>query len=288
MCLYKLFNINPLINDNQDLNFLNSNLEKLNVNCFVHRFIIRLSNFIYSIINNSNAPEELKSKLMYNYQQLRPYKPRNDKDLTVPSISKLNDYGEKTFAYFYPKFINDVIPNEIEECEMNNQNNLNQKDCVICLNKVSIDNYTIKDCNHKFCKICLVQYLENVDNSQKIECPFRNNSIDCKALITTSDLENILDKEKYEKFHSEKIINDKFSDKIKDLEDLLDSGAIIRCPKCLILIEKYDGGCQFVRCFYCKLDICWLTRQPRWGPGGKGDTTGGCQCGLNGLKCHPN
>ncbi len=40
----------------------------------------------------------------------------------------------------------------------------------------------------------------------------------------------------------------------------------MRCPKCNILIEKEDKGCQAVRCFYCKLDICWLTKKPRWGP----------------------
>ena len=40
----------------------------------------------------------------------------------------------------------------------------------------------------------------------------------------------------------------------------------MRCPKCNILLEKRDSGCQFIRCFYCKMDICYLTKQPRWGP----------------------
>ena len=113
LCLYKLFKINPFIKDNQDLNQFNSNLEKLNINCFVHRLIIRLSNFIYSIMKNPNAPEELKSKLVYNYQLNRPYKLRNEVQLSIPPKSKFNDYGERVFAHFYSKFINNLIIDEI-------------------------------------------------------------------------------------------------------------------------------------------------------------------------------
>ncbi|CAF5002391.1 unnamed protein product, partial [Rotaria socialis] len=29
------------------------------------------------------------------------------------------------------------------------------------------------------------------------------------------------------------------------------------------------------------MEICWPTRGPRWGPGGRGDTSGGCRCRLN-------
>lgn len=71
------------------------------------------------------------------------------------------------------------------------------------------------------------------------------------------------------------------------IEELIKTGLIMRCPRCLSLIEKIDSGCQFVKCFMCKLDICYVTRKPRWGPKGKGDTTSGCQCGMNGKKCHP-
>ena len=70
--------------------------------------------------------------------------------------------------------------------------------------------------------------------------------------------------------------------------DLIKQGVIMKCPECGICLERADSGCQMLRCFYCRLDICWLTKQARWGPGGKGDTSGGCRCGLNGVKCHPD
>ena len=63
---------------------------------------------------------------------------------------------------------------------------------------------------------------------------------------------------------------------------------MMKCPRCSALLEKIDSGCQFIRCFMCKLDICYITRQARWGPNGKGDTSAGCQCGVGGKKCHPD
>lgn len=47
------------------------------------------------------------------------------------------------------------------------------------------------------------------------------------------------------------------------------------------------GGCDGIYCSMCKTDICWATRGPRWGPRGKGDTSGGCRCRFNSIKCHP-
>lgn len=42
-----------------------------------------------------------------------------------------------------------------------------------------------------------------------------------------------------------------------------------------------------VKCSMCKTEICWVTKKARWGPGGKGDTSDGCKCMVNGKKCHP-
>lgn len=44
-------------------------------------------------------------------------------------------------------------------------------------------------------------------------------------------------------------------------------------------------GCDFIACVMCKTGICWATRGPRYGPGGIGDTSGGCGCSLL-RKCH--
>ncbi|XP_047116877.1 uncharacterized protein LOC124797853 isoform X1 [Schistocerca piceifrons] len=70
------------------------------------------------------------------------------------------------------------------------------------------------------------------------------------------------------------------------LEEMLERGEAMSCPTCEVVLMK-KWGCDWLRCSMCKTEICWVTRGPRWGPGGKGDTSGGCQCGVNGVKCHP-
>ncbi|XP_060141018.1 ranBP-type and C3HC4-type zinc finger-containing protein 1 isoform X3 [Globicephala melas] len=57
--------------------------------------------------------------------------------------------------------------------------------------------------------------------------------------------------------------------------------------KCQIVVQKKDG-CDWIRCTVCHTEICWVTKGPRWGPGGPGDTSGGCRCRVNGSPCHPS
>ncbi|XP_019561758.2 uncharacterized protein LOC109430168 [Aedes albopictus] len=70
------------------------------------------------------------------------------------------------------------------------------------------------------------------------------------------------------------------------LQEMVDRGDAIVCPTCQVVIMK-KWGCDWLKCSMCKTEICWVTRGPRWGPGGKGDTSGGCRCGVDGKKCHP-
>ncbi|XP_053169393.1 ranBP-type and C3HC4-type zinc finger-containing protein 1 isoform X2 [Hemicordylus capensis] len=72
------------------------------------------------------------------------------------------------------------------------------------------------------------------------------------------------------------------------LLSLVQKGDAMFCPSCRIIIQKKDG-CDWIRCTVCHTEICWVTKGPRWGPGGSGDTSGGCRCKLNrGALCHPN
>ena len=64
-------------------------------------------------MKNPSAPKELKYKLKFIYQLNRPYKLRNEIELSIPPKSKFNDYGERVFAHFYSKFINNLIIDEI-------------------------------------------------------------------------------------------------------------------------------------------------------------------------------
>ncbi|XP_032682423.1 uncharacterized protein LOC116849402 [Odontomachus brunneus] len=71
------------------------------------------------------------------------------------------------------------------------------------------------------------------------------------------------------------------------LKEMVDRGEALACPTCAVVLMK-KWGCDWLVCSMCKTEICWVTRGPRWGPGGKGDTSGGCRCGENGVKCHLN
>ncbi|KAM6948075.1 ranBP-type and C3HC4-type zinc finger-containing protein 1 isoform 1-T2 [Lycodopsis pacificus] len=73
----------------------------------------------------------------------------------------------------------------------------------------------------------------------------------------------------------------------KMLESLLQNGEAMKCPRCDIIIQKKDG-CDWICCLMCKTEICWVTKQARWGPNGNGDTSGGCGCRANNQPCHPN
>uniref|UniRef100_UPI0037E910FB ranBP-type and C3HC4-type zinc finger-containing protein 1 n=1 Tax=Semicossyphus pulcher TaxID=241346 RepID=UPI0037E910FB len=71
------------------------------------------------------------------------------------------------------------------------------------------------------------------------------------------------------------------------LESMLENGEAMKCPRCDVIVQKKDG-CDWICCLMCKTEICWVTKQARWGPNGNGDTSGGCGCRVNNQPCHPN
>ena len=52
-------------------------------------------------------------------------------------------------------------------------------------------------------------------------------------------------------------------------QDLIEKGEALHCPSCEVLLLK-KWGCDWVRCTYCRTEICWVTRQLRWGPNVRG------------------
>ncbi|XP_062962466.1 ranBP-type and C3HC4-type zinc finger-containing protein 1 isoform X3 [Cynocephalus volans] len=68
---------------------------------------------------------------------------------------------------------------------------------------------------------------------------------------------------------------------------MLQQGEAMHCPQCQIVVQKKDG-CDWIRCTVCHTEICWVTKGPRWGPGGPGDISGGCRCRVDGIPCHPS
>lgn len=82
--------------------------------------------------------------------------------------------------------------------------------------------------------------------------------------------------------------NDEAAQQTKQmLEGMLQNGEAMKCPRCDIIVQKKDG-CDWICCLMCKTEICWVTKQARWGPNGRGDTSGGCKCRVNNRACHPN
>ncbi|KAM7422960.1 hypothetical protein PAMA_010816 [Pampus argenteus] len=82
--------------------------------------------------------------------------------------------------------------------------------------------------------------------------------------------------------------NDQAAQQTKQmLENLIQNGEAMNCPRCDIIVQKKDG-CDWICCLMCKTEICWVTKQARWGPNGNGDTSGGCRCRVNNQPCHPN
>ncbi|XP_035487945.1 ranBP-type and C3HC4-type zinc finger-containing protein 1 isoform X1 [Scophthalmus maximus] len=82
--------------------------------------------------------------------------------------------------------------------------------------------------------------------------------------------------------------NDQAAQQTKQmLESMLQNGEAMKCPRCDIVVQKKDG-CDWICCLMCKTEICWVTKQARWGPNGSGDTSGGCRCRVGNKPCHPN
>ncbi|KAK9737140.1 Ubiquitin family [Popillia japonica] len=120
------------------------------------------------------------------------------------------------------------------------------------------------------------------DNVNEFKCPvcLKLNCLTCQAIHTGMNC-----KQYQEKMNEESDVDENAKRTREMLEEMVNKGEALTCPVCQVILMK-KWGCDWVRCSMCKTEICWVTRGPRWGPAGKGDTSGGCKCGVNGVKCH--
>ncbi|KAF5282821.1 hypothetical protein FQR65_LT02818 [Abscondita terminalis] len=120
------------------------------------------------------------------------------------------------------------------------------------------------------------------DNVNEFHCPVcrRTNCLTCQAIHIG------LNCKEFQEQMNESATDEGTKRTREMLEEMVNKGEAIKCPTCHVILMK-KWGCDWLRCSMCKTEICWVTRGPRWGPAGKGDTSGGCQCGVNGIKCHP-
>ncbi|XP_018429488.1 PREDICTED: ranBP-type and C3HC4-type zinc finger-containing protein 1 [Nanorana parkeri] len=121
------------------------------------------------------------------------------------------------------------------------------------------------------------------DSVNEFFCPIcgAENCLTCKAI------HNEMNCKEYQDDLRIRALNDTAARQTSDmLKTLVQTGEAMYCPACQIIVQKKDG-CDWIRCTMCQTEICWVTKGPRWGPQGPGDTSGGCQCNMNGRKCDP-
>ncbi|XP_060632016.2 sharpin isoform X2 [Anolis sagrei] len=122
------------------------------------------------------------------------------------------------------------------------------------------------------------------DDVNEFRCPicWALNCLVCKAIHEGMNCKQYQDKLQFEAH------NDAAARETSNmLKMLVQVGEAMHCPVCRIVVQK-KGGCDWIRCPVCQTEICWVTKGPRWGPGGPGDTSGGCRCNVDGERCHPN
>ncbi|VEN56802.1 unnamed protein product [Callosobruchus maculatus] len=122
------------------------------------------------------------------------------------------------------------------------------------------------------------------DNVNEFKCPVcrKTNCLTCQAIHPGQNC-----KQYQERMAMESEVDEDARRTRVFLQEMVSKGEAIECPTCRVVLMK-KWGCDWLRCSVCKTEICWVTRGPRWGPDGKGDTSAGCRCGVDGVKCHPN
>ncbi|XP_069507053.1 ranBP-type and C3HC4-type zinc finger-containing protein 1 [Ambystoma mexicanum] len=122
------------------------------------------------------------------------------------------------------------------------------------------------------------------DDVNEFLCPLCNliNCLLCKAIHMDMNCKEYQDDLKL------RAENDEAAKKTSEaLATMVQQGIAMLCPQCKIIIQKKDG-CDWIKCAVCHTELCWVTKGPRWGPMGSGDTSGGCKCRVTGAPCHPN
>ncbi|KAF8781804.1 RanBP-type and C3HC4-type zinc like protein [Argiope bruennichi] len=192
--------------------------------------------------------------------------------------------------------------------------------CPVCFGDFESDQgVVLHECLHTFCIDCLARTIDYAEEVL-VKCPYRDDEYSCQSFLQQREIKALVSPEIYERYLQRSIITaeslaeksfhcktpdcpgwyniktklqsqkklDPDSEKtLEFLNKMIEAGKALKCPKCdLILMKKW--GCDWLKCAVCLTEICWITKGPRWGPGGQGDTSGGCRCGVNGIKCHPS
>jgi hypothetical protein len=111
--LFRLIGFQSVVKCSADYNNVNNQLAKYNLMNFQHRILNKLLIFSHKILNSLNGPINLKASFEKKSDLNRTYSLRNDNELMHPKISKINNHGERTFAYCFTKLINNICIEDI-------------------------------------------------------------------------------------------------------------------------------------------------------------------------------
>ncbi|XP_030633698.1 ranBP-type and C3HC4-type zinc finger-containing protein 1 [Chanos chanos] len=179
-------------------------------------------------------------------------------DATYSCNSKLQDREIRSLLSQeeYEKFLEMRL--SIAESRSENSYHCKTPDCVgWCIFEDDVNEFTCDICNETNCLLC--KAIHKGMNCKEYQDDIRTRAENDLAAKQTADM----------------------------LQAMLQNGEAMHCPKCKVIVQKKDG-CDWICCLMCKTEICWVTKQARWGPQGAGDTSGGCRCRVNGVPCHPN
>jgi E3 ubiquitin-protein ligase RNF19A len=59
-------------------------------------------------------------------------------------------------------------------------------------------------------------------------------------------------------YHSNKSCKEVLDSALKEYFKGLDPGSLTNCPRCGLIVEKEEGGCNHMICIKCKYEFCWI------------------------------
>ncbi|XP_070657546.1 ranBP-type and C3HC4-type zinc finger-containing protein 1 isoform X3 [Bos indicus] len=170
--------------------------------------------------------------------------------------------------------------------------NTEPAECPVCYSVLAPgEAVVLRECLHTFCRECLQGTIRNSQEAE-VSCPFIDNTYSCSGKLLEREIRAAVHEQMNCKEYQDDLAlraqNDMAARQTTEmLRTMLQQGEAMHCPQCQIVVQKKDG-CDWIRCTVCHTEICWVTKGPRWGPGGPGDTSGGCRCRVNGIPCHPS
>jgi len=148
--LFRLIGFTSNVRCSVDYRDVNNSLGKYNLMNFQHRILSKLLIFSHKILNSVNGPINLKNSLEKKSSLNRTYSLRNDNEFIPPRISDKNNYGERTFAYFFTKLINNICIKDINldlnffKIIVNNNINIYFNDFVFLFEKFDLNYKTFQ------------------------------------------------------------------------------------------------------------------------------------------------